>query len=123
MTLNARQLAAVVKAGLIVTNADGTAKEEEYKIIVNELSSFNVTSEQGQMLIETANGMSVDSMVEILKSLSYDDKKYISGYLVAIIVVDGDVDEDEAKAWQAMCSLCEFPQTTAQDALDYWRKH
>ena len=123
MTLNAKQLAAVVKAGLIMTNADGTAKDEEYKIIVNELQSFNVSAEQGRMLIEVANSMSVEEMVDNIKGLSYEDKKYVSGYLVAIVVVDQDVDDEEAKAWQAMSTLCDLPNITAEEALTYWRNH
>ncbi|MBQ3249914.1 MAG: TerB family tellurite resistance protein [Bacteroidales bacterium] len=123
MKLTPKQLAAVVKAGLIVTNADGTAKEEEYRIIINEMNSFNITQEQGKALIEVAEAMSVEDMVAELKGLSEQDKKYVCGYLVAIVAVDGDIHDNEAEAWQAMCSLCEFPDVKASEALEYWKNN
>lgn len=123
MTLNAKQLAAVVKAGLLLTNADGKAEQDEYEIIVSEVNSFNVTREQFDMLLDMANNMSVEEMVDLLKVLSYEDKKYISGFLVSIAVIDQKVDPEEAKAWQAICSLCQFPEVSAEDALLYWRNH
>lgn len=123
MKLTPKQLAAVIKAGLIVTNADGTAKEEEYRIIINEMNSFNITQEQGKALIEVAEAMSVEDMVTELKGLSEQDKKYVCGYLVAIVAVDGDIHDNEAEAWQAMCSLCEFPDVKASEALEYWKNN
>lgn len=123
MKLSAKQLAAVMKAGLIMTNADGKVQDEELKIIINELKSFNVSAEQGKLLYEVADAMSVDEMVEQLKPLSLSDKKYICGYLVAIIVVDGDVDDNEAQAWKAISTLCDFPEMTAAEALAYWRNN
>lgn len=123
MKLTAKQLAAVIKAGLIVTNADGTAKEEEYRVIINEMNSFNISKEQGNALIEVANAMSVEDMVAELKGLSVQDKKYVCGYLVAIVAVDGDIHDKEAEAWQAMCNLCEFPDVKASEAFEYWKNN
>ena len=123
MTLNAKQLAAVMKAGLIMTNADGKVQDDELKVIINELKNFNVTAEQGKLLYEVADAMSVEEMIEQLKPLSSSDKKYICGYLVAIIVIDGDIDENETNAWKAICTLCDFPEMTAGEALAYWRNN
>ena len=40
MRLTVKQLTAVLKAGLLVTNADGETKKEEMEIVVRELESF-----------------------------------------------------------------------------------
>lgn len=123
MRLTVKQLTAVLKAGLIVTNADGETKKEEMEIVVRELVSFGINQEQGSQLYDDAVAMSTEDMVDQLKGLSNDDKKYISGYLIAISVADGDVADNEAKAWAAICNLCEFPNVSVEDAYNYWKNN
>ena len=123
MTLNARQLTAIVKAGLIVANDDGKMKDEEHKVIINELKHFEVNQEVKSILLDAANGMTVETMVDLLKNLSYDEKKYVSGFLVAVMLSDKQLGNDEPKVWQSICTLCEFPDIKAEHALWYWENH
>lgn len=123
MTLNGKQLAAVMKAALIASKADGNTSEEELNVIVKEMASFKMTSDQFSGIYDIADAMSVDEMVEELKRLDYSTQKYIKGFLVAVVAVDGRLTDEEIQAWDAICSLCEFPSVSPEEALLYWRNN
>lgn len=123
MTLNGKQLAAVMKAALIASKADGEACASELKLIANEMANFNLTSNQFSTLYDVADEMSVDEMVGALKSLDYSTQKYVMGFLVAVVAADGRLAEDEAKACTAIFTLCEFPDVSIDDAFMYWRNN
>ena len=123
MNLTRMQLAAVLRAGIIVSKADGTADPKELELLVHELKKFDLSPEAGKNIIDVANDMPVETMVEQLKQLSYEDQKYVCGYLAVMILADGDIKDSEIEAWKAICTLCDFPTMTAKEALEYWRKH
>lgn len=123
MNLTGMQLAAVLRAGIIVSKADGTADEKELELLVHEMKKFNLSNEMSKTIIDVANDMPAETMVEYLKQLSYEDKKYVCGYLAVMILADGEIKDSEIDAWKAICTLCDFPTMTAKEALEYWRNH
>lgn len=120
MNLTGIQLAAVLKAGMLVSNADGNIDPKELEVLKHELGKFDLSDELHDKIVDVASEMSVDDMVANLKKLSLEDQKYVSGYLAAVLLADGEIEDEEIKTWQAICTLCEFPTMSAREALDFW---
>lgn len=123
MNLTGIELTAMLSAGLILSNADGHVASEETEILIKELTSFNVTEDEAEIYIKVAADLSVDHTVEILKAMTPEDKKYACGYLGAVMLCDGDVDDNEMEGWRAFSRACEFPTMTLGEALDFWRNN
>ena len=123
MNLNGLELTAILSAGMILSNADGHVDFEEKELLINELNAFNVTLEEANIYLDVAIEMTVEQTVEILKAMSPDAKKYACGYLGAVMLSDGDVDESEMESWRAFSGACEFTKMTLGEALEFWRNH
>lgn len=122
MELTGLQLAAVLKAGNAIVMADGKTTKKELDVLFHELSNFNVPKDQIPGLLLISDQMDVPKMFEILTNLDSESKKYVCGYLAAIMASDG-IDESEVKLWQLICTLSKFPSMTIGDALKFWTSH
>ena len=123
MNLQGIELTAMLSAGMILSNADGEIAPEEKEILIKELVSFNVTDEEAEVYFNVATEMSVDQTVEILRGMSPEAKKYACGYLGAVMLCDGDVDDNEMEGWRAFSSACDFPTMTLGEAIKFWRNN
>lgn len=123
MTLNSQQLAAIIKAGVAMVNADGKVEKNELIVLLHELVKFNVPEDQVPMLLALAESMEASEMFLHLKSLSTDVQKYVSGYLATIMISDGDINDQEVNVWQLTCTLAGFPTMSLHEAVEYWRNH
>ena len=123
MNLKGIELTAMLSAGMFLSNADGRLADEEKEILLKELTSFNVTEEEAKLYFTVAVDMSIEHTVDILKAMSAEAKKYACGYLGAVMLCDGDVDEKEMEAWRAFSGACEFPTMTLGEALEFWRNN
>ena len=123
MNLKGIELTAMLSAGMILSNADGRIASEEKEILIKELTSFNVTNEEAEIYLKVAIDMTVEQTVEILKAMSPEAKKYACGYLGAVMICDGNVDDNEMEGWRAFSGACGFPTMTLGEALEFWRKN
>lgn len=123
MNLTGLELTAMLSAGMILSDADGFIDPEEKAILIEELKAFNVTDEEAEIYLNVAIDMSVDQTVDILKSMSPEAKKYACGYLGAVMICDGDVDDNEMEGWRTFSHACEFPTMTLGEALEFWRNN
>lgn len=123
MTLNGQELAAVLKAGHAMVQADGKVEESELKVLFGELANFGVSSEQAQLMMVAADAMEASAMFEILTNLSIEAKKYVAGYLAAIMISDNDIDESEVTMWKLICTLSKFPTMSLHEAVTFWRNN
>lgn len=120
MTLSGKQLAAILKAGFAMVKADGVENNEELQVLFNELKKFNVPLNQAKSLLDRTNEMSAPEMFSILSDMDQNTQKYVCGYLAAIMMSDGEIDDSEVKLWQLFSGLCDFPTMSIQEALEYW---
>jgi tellurite resistance protein len=123
MNLKGIELTAILSAGMFLSNADGRLDDSEKEILIKELGSFNVTEDEAEIYLKVAIDLSVEQTVEILKAMSDDAKKYACGYLGAVMICDGDVDDKEMEAWRAFCGACDFPTMTLGEAIEFWRNN
>jgi uncharacterized membrane protein YebE (DUF533 family) len=123
MNLKGIELTAMLSAGMILSNADGHIADDETEILIKELKNFNVTDEEAEIYLKVAIDLTVEQTVEILKAMSDEAKTYACGYLAAVMICDGDVDDNEMEGWRTFSSACEFPTMTLGEAIEFWRKN
>ncbi|MBR4390106.1 MAG: tellurite resistance protein TerB [Prevotella sp.] len=122
MQLSGLELAAILKAGNAMVNADGKTTKEELAVLFHELENFNVPAEQIPGLLVIADQMEVPTMFKTLSDLDVKEKKYVCGYLAAIMASDG-IDDSEVKLWKLICTLAKFPKMVVGEALEFWGAH
>ncbi len=123
MTLKSQQLAAILKAGLAMVNADGKVEQNELVVLTHELIKFNVPKKDIPMLLALSDSMDASEMFLHLKSLSVEAQKYVAGYLATIMISDGDINEQEVNVWQLTCTLAGFPSMSLHEAVQFWTNH
>ncbi|MBP5560382.1 MAG: tellurite resistance protein TerB [Muribaculaceae bacterium] len=123
MELTGLQLAAILKAGKAMVMADGRTKEEELLVLVIEMKNFNVERDEFKSLLSAADKMDASTMFLALSNLDDEAKKYVSGYLAAIMAADGEIEDTEVKMWQLICSLANFPTMNLEESLKFWTSH
>jgi len=123
MTLNGKQLSALVKMGVAMALADGKVEETEKAAIAIELVKFGVTSNQATQIINNSQSMDASDALETLAGMNTEQKKYATGYLAAVMASDGDIDPSEIKMWQLICTLSAFPTMNIGEALSFWKEH
>ena len=123
MQLSHKQLAAILKIGKVMVAADGVMKKEEMAIVLNELVKFDVPHTHVPMLLESSDEMTTSTMLDIFSNLDTETQKHICGYLAAIMIADGDVNDKELMVWKVTCSLCNFPTMTIGEALTFWKNN
>jgi uncharacterized tellurite resistance protein B-like protein len=123
MTLNGKQLSALVKMGVAMALADGKVEETEKAAIAIELVKFGVTSNQATQIINNSQSMDASDALETLAWMNTEQKKYATGYLAAVMASDGDIDPSEIKMWQLICTLSAFPTMNIGEALSFWKEH
>ena len=85
MTLNGKQLAALVKMGVAMAMADGKVEEVEKVAIAFELVKFGVTSNDAAIIINNSQQMDASDAIATLSCMTTEQKKYATGYLAAIM--------------------------------------
>ena len=103
--------------------ADGKTKEEELLVLVIELKNFNVERDEVPFLLDASDKMDASTMFLALSNLDDEAKKYVSGYLAAIMAADGKIEDTEVKMWQLICSLANFPTMNLEESLKFWTSH
>lgn len=125
MQFSGKEMAAVLKAAKLMATADGRMTEEEKDVIKTDLNSFGVTIDtlQSIALEHQANEMEGAEVITILSQLSYEQKKYVCGYLAAVMAADGEVHEKEQELWSLVSLLAGFPTMNIAEAILFWQTH
>jgi uncharacterized tellurite resistance protein B-like protein len=123
MTYNGQELAALVSLGVKMAQADGSVTESEQVAIAAELVTFGVSSEQLPAILAASTLMNGPEVMSIVSAMSDNQKRYACGYLAAIMVADGDINNKEVEIWRLICTLGRFPEMTFQEALIFWKNN
>jgi uncharacterized tellurite resistance protein B-like protein len=102
--------------------ADGRGDAREAALIARELMSLS-NGYNTENVVKAADRMEVDESLRILRSLTNEEKKYVCGFLAAIVKADNNISDSEIKAWQVVCSLAAFPTMTFAEAVGFWATH
>lgn len=123
MTYTGKELAALVRLGYAMAQADGHVDDIEQFAIASELTNFGVDESNAGALIASAATMDAAAALTTIAAMSNEQKKYATGYFAAIMAADGEIADAEVKMWQLICTLANFPGMTIIQALDFWRSH
>lgn len=123
MNYNGKQLAALVKLGLAMAQADCHVDDVEQEAIASELKNFGVDVSDCAVILANAATMSAADAIGTLASMTLEQKKYATGYLAVIMAADGEIADSEVKLWQLISTLASFPTMNIQEALAFWTSH
>lgn len=120
MEFQDKELAAALKAGHAMVEADGQVDPNEVEILFGGLVDRLGNDTGRDDLIRMADNMEYVEMLSVLSDMNDGKKRYIAGYLASIMVSDNHIDELEMRLWQMLSNLCSFPRMTLREALDFW---
>lgn len=123
MTFNGLELSAIVKMAVAMAKADDRFDENEKQLIADEMNNFNVSFDDFSRILANAENMNATTAFSIISAMSQEQKKYVTGYLAAVMAVDGVIADDEVKMWCLISSLANLPNMSAGEAIDFWRRH
>ena len=123
MKLKALQLAAMINAGKAMAEADRNVDNEEVALIAQEVLMHSVPKKGLNDIFDLAEQMPVPSMFSTLAEMSDEKKKYVCGFLAAVMAANGEVAEAEVSVWRLIATLAKFPEMTLEQAIDYWKEH
>lgn len=123
MTFSGQELAALIKFGVAMAQADGHVDKVEELTIASELTNFGVNPTEAPNLLAASAAMEMSDALAIITLMTNEQKKYACGYLAAIMTADGEIADAEVKLWRLVCTLGNFPSMNIQEALTFWKIH
>ncbi len=120
MNYSGKQLAALVKLGMAMAQADGHVDQTEMVAIASELCNFGVVEDDVSKILDFATVMDISDAIVTMSTMNVEQKKYATGYLAAIMAADGEIADSEVKMWKLICTLASFPTMSFHEALIFW---
>ena len=108
-----KEKAAIVSVIGAMTQIDGSVKGEEIAVSVASLTKLGVDEREMDM------GAAMDAIeaVSIIRSMTPTEKKLVSAILTSIMIVDGQVDDSEAKLLMLLGIQTGIPMMSADEAI------
>ena len=123
MKYTREELVALIRMGVAMAAADGTATKEEAFPGFVELKKFGATQSDATAILDSSQKMAFADAIRILSSMSDEKKKYATGFLAATMVADGNIDDSEVALWKLVSTLAGFPTMNIAEALSFWTSH
>ena len=117
MYFNDQQKAAIVKLEKLIVAIDGKLEKNEGLVMAGEMQRIGITDPKP--VLDVADAMDFGTACSIVSKLSYSDRKYVCAVLGTIIAADFDIDEAETKMWSLLSALCDFPEMTIKQSVEY----
>ncbi len=121
LKFTALEFSAITKLATLMIASDGVTKDEEFKILFIEFKAFDVPQNHIDTIFSAAKLMNANEVKGIVKQMSYNKKKYICSLLATIIVIDGDVDDNELALWRTMTQEYDLPKMTLKEGLAHYK--
>ena len=100
MKLNEQELCAVIKMAKAMTMADGSIDLSEVKVLRKELMRLGVPDSNVESVLEKADVLTPAGALFSIAAMDEEKKRYVAALLGTILIIDGDVDDDEVKAME-----------------------
>ena len=105
ISLSRTEKKAVARVLTDIVLADSVISKEEAAFMSAISSTFGIPLSD----IKTSQKMSVARCITILKGMDLEKKKELGILMIAMIAIDGDVDENEVKLVSAICIAADIP--------------
>lgn len=115
-----QEKAAIVKLEKLMVAIDGKLEKNEGIVMAHEMQRMGVTD--AKAVLEAADAMDFGTACSIVSKLSASDRKYVCAVLGTIIAADYNIDSTETKMWSLLTVLCNFPEMTIAQAVEYLAK-
>ena len=125
MIFSSKEMAAILKSAKMMALADGVMTSDEKDVIKHDLESFGIKLDTIESIAieHKADNMEGAEVITTLSNMTIEQKKYACGYLAAVMLADGEIDENEKKLWSLFSMLADFPTMTLGEAITYWKKN
>ena len=125
MTFTGNEMAAILKLAKLMAVADGQLTNAERDAIFTDLGSFGITanSVHSVALEKMADEMEPVAAIKIVAQMTIEEKKYVCGYMAAVMIADGNIDAKEQAWCTFLPKLASFPTMSIAQAVDFWRNH
>lgn len=123
MTYSGKELAALVGMAINMAAADGQVDKTEREVIVKELANFGVDGFQAAQILMKAKDMEASESIETISQMDIEQKKYVTGFLAAIMIADGNIEDSEVSLWKFVSMICNLPTMDLAEALEFWTKN
>ena len=121
MFFSEKELIAITRMALYISEADGIQHQRETDVIVSELSRFNVAPSDTPIIMVDALEMSFNEAVQIIRVMTTEEKRYVAAYLGVLIFIDEDINPLEIDMWTRISQECNLPSMTLQEAYNIMR--
>ncbi|PIE84018.1 MAG: hypothetical protein CSA07_03955 [Bacteroidia bacterium] len=116
---NREEITAVARLAHTMIVADGEVDQNEMEAFAGELQRFGVGEAEVPKLMEAMFAMKpVDAMAKVAH-MNPNQKRYVCAFLAGIMVIDGEVHEEEIAVWRMTSFYCELPEMSIEEALEY----
>ncbi|MBP5709256.1 MAG: hypothetical protein J6W61_05790 [Bacteroidales bacterium] len=116
--LDVSELAATFKIANYMAEADGIVDEGEFAIIFDEISKFGVSEEVFDEILAASIEMDAAVAIKTIEKLGKEEKKYVSAFLVVMMIIDEELHETEIKLLHFVSTLCELPMLSIDEAVE-----
>lgn len=125
MTFTQNEMVAILKLAKLMAVADGRLTNDERATIFADLGSFGVAfnSLQSTMLEKLADEMEPAAAIAVVANMTIEEKKYVCGYMAAVMVADGNIDTKEQALWILVSALASLPTMSIAEAVTFWNNH
>lgn len=112
------QLAAIIKVAEAMIAVDGKVENVETALYGREMVRIKVSAEEFEAAYQQSCNLKYGEALKTISMFSHTEKKHVAALLLAIMAIDGNIDESEQKLWSFVSNLCSFPSITVKDVLD-----
>lgn len=125
MRFSGKEMAAILKSAKMMAFADGAMTSDEKDVIKRDLASFGIKIDTIESIAieHKADSMEGAEVITTLSNMTTEQKKYACGYLAAVMLADGEIDDNEQKLWSLLSMLADFPTMTIGEAISFWKKN
>ena len=110
---------AIARVAVGMEAADGVESPREFLMIAPVFQKLGITNEE----LEAASRMSLVSAMQIISNMTTDEKRFVSAFLGAIIIADGDISDKEVSLWRFISSICEFQQMSVRESPEILKSY
>ena len=104
MYFTSEEKKAIARVAAEMTLADGNVAPKEVLFNVAVYRKLGITTSE----MESSSSVSLSSAMHTISKMTSEEKKFVSAYLGAIIIVDGDISDKEMTLWRTISTICEF---------------
>lgn len=119
LSFTTQEMIAILATGARMALADGRTDQKEVRMVQIELNRFGVPEEHMEKLIDAAGEMNGVDALQIISEMEDAQKRYVCAYLGTMMAIDGDIDDEELGIWRMVSTVCELPDMTVKEAIDY----